>query len=116
MLRYEEYIRKIASAKKEFDIARLPPTQNAAKYHLFRVHLQCIIWKNFNIPSPDPALWGWQFIDGKYHPIPTDLNPAPEKLLNMIKCACQTTSEKACNTMKCTLYLSSIWTSIFSSL
>lgn len=30
MLCYEQYIRKIASTKKEFNIARLPPTQNAS--------------------------------------------------------------------------------------
>lgn len=80
VLHYEQYIRKIASAKKEFDIARLPPTQNAAKYHLLRVHLQVFIWKSLDIPTPDPILWGWQLVDGEFQPILTDLSPAPDKL------------------------------------
>lgn len=101
ILRYELYIRKIASAEKEFDIARLPPTENAAKYHLLRVHLQCFIWKNLNMPSPDPTLWGWQLVEGEFQPILTDLSPAPDKLLNLIKCACKTTIEEPCNSMKC---------------
>jgi len=101
-LRYEQYVRKIASAKKEFDISRLPPTENAAKYHLLRVHLQSYIWRNLHLPSLDPLQWGWQVIEGRYQPIFTDMHPAPETLLQLIKCACKTSTEEPCNTMKCT--------------
>lgn len=47
VIRYEQYLRKIASVKnKEIDIAHLPKTRNASKYHSLRVFLQCFIWRN----------------------------------------------------------------------
>lgn len=102
MLRYDNYIQKIASSKKEFDISRLPPTENAAKYHLLRVHLQCIVWKILDTTAADPTLWGWQKANEEFQPIMTDISPAPDSLLNMIHCACKITVDEPCYNMRCT--------------
>lgn len=55
VLRYEQRFRKIVSAKTEFDIARLHPTQNASPYHLLREHSECLIWKNQDMSAPQPT-------------------------------------------------------------
>ena len=37
-----------------------------------------------------PEVWVWKIIGGQYIPIMTDLPPAPQKLLEVVRCTCQT--------------------------
>jgi hypothetical protein len=60
LLRYNLYLKKITTAKSEFNIARLPPTEDAAVHHLLRVHLQCLCWKTMNTNIANPEEWGWK--------------------------------------------------------
>jgi hypothetical protein len=53
-------LKKITTAKSEFNIARLPPTEDAAVHHLLRVHLQCLCWKTMNTNIANPEEWGWK--------------------------------------------------------
>eukprot|EP00745_Piridium_sociabile_P007798 TRINITY_DN15240_c0_g2_i1.p1 TRINITY_DN15240_c0_g2~~TRINITY_DN15240_c0_g2_i1.p1 ORF type:complete len:104 (-),score=14.59 TRINITY_DN15240_c0_g2_i1:515-826(-) len=51
-------------------------------------------------PSADmaPELWGWQLVCGRLEPRETDLPPAPEDLLKVIRCNCK----KDCSSKRCT--------------
>lgn len=60
LLQYNLYLKKITTAKSEFNIARLPPTEDAADQHLLRVHLQCLYWKTMNTNIANPEEWGWK--------------------------------------------------------
>lgn len=45
-----------------------------------------------------PENWGWQLVDGRLEPVMTDLPPAPESLLQVIRCSCK----RDCSTKHCT--------------
>jgi hypothetical protein len=81
---------------------KLPPTERAAHFHGFRVHLQVIEWKmldeNYNL---NPTEWGWKSVDGFLAPIPTDKEIAPPDLLKVIRCNCKTSSKNQCGTKTC---------------
>ncbi|KAK6192248.1 hypothetical protein SNE40_003750 [Patella caerulea] len=87
--------------KNTIDAARLPPTEHAAKYHTLRVHQQIIVWEKLNETILDPLLWGWKMVDGQFRPVPTDLPPAPDNVLNFIRCKCKST-QNLCGTNHCT--------------
>ena len=45
-----------------------------------------------------PEEWGWREIDGVLIPVQTDLPPAPDDLLQVIRCNCQSD----CSSLRCT--------------
>lgn len=58
MFRYENYIGKNSFFKQGiWNIFCFSPTENAANFHLFRVNLHCIIFKNLDMSDAMP--WGW---------------------------------------------------------
>lgn len=101
-LRHNLYLKKITTAKSEFNIARLPPTEDAAVHHLRRVHLQCLYWKTMNTNADDPEKWGWKKIGNQLQPITCDMGPAPEKLLKMVHCTCKIETNEPCGSGRCT--------------
>ena len=76
----------------------LPPTSAAAKHHSFRVFYQIMKWKGFD-DQISPQNWGWKKIDNKLTcmPVATDLPPAPDDLLKIIRCSCH----GDCSSMRC---------------
>jgi len=44
-LRYVSYMHQLATRETQPHTEKLPPTENAAKYHILRVHLQAIQWQ-----------------------------------------------------------------------
>ena len=63
----------------------------------FRVFFQVQQWKG----SGDellPEEWGWRESDGVLIPVQTDLPPAPDDLLQVIRCNCQSD----CSSLRCT--------------
>lgn len=54
-------------------------------------------WKG-STDGPHPTEWGWQKCDKGFVPIQIILPPAPEKLLQVIRCNCQVD----CITLRCT--------------
>ena len=66
----------------------LSPTESAAQYHFLRIHLQVIEWKTLMDVQLDSLNWGWRLLNASYEPIMTDTNPAPENILNFIRCNC----------------------------
>ena len=57
------------SSKKGVLPERLPPTEDAIKYHSFRVHLQILQWLDAQV---DPTEWGWRNEGDVLVPIMTD--------------------------------------------
>ena len=80
----------------------LPPPEQAACYHGFRVHLQIIQWKMLDETEIlNPTDWGWKRYDGYLVPVPTDKDVAPANLLKVIKCKCKSSGKNQCRTNLC---------------
>ena len=60
---------------------QLPPTEGAAKFHLYCVHLQIAQWHVLSLTVKKPDDWGWQLGSGFYILITTDIAVAPHDLL-----------------------------------
>ena len=94
-LRYKKFCEKVASSSTHVEPQTLPPTSAAAKYHSMRVYCQVQQWKGKHA-SPDEL--GWKRSGDRLVPIGTDLAPAPDELLRIIRCNCQSD----CSTLRCT--------------
>ena len=103
-LRYTMYMNMVATSSHPVKPEQLPPTVNAATYHILRNHLQIVHWATLMHTEKIPEDWGWRVNNGKYTPILTDLPVAPEDLLKVIKCGCSITSSRPCSTQICTCF------------
>lgn len=101
-LRYKRFCEKVATRTLHIEPQNLPPTAGATMYHSLRVYFQVQQWKG--VRNLLPENWGWRVIDGKLLPIMTDLQPASEELLHIIRCNCATD----CSSLKCTCRKSGI--------
>ena len=74
----------------------LPPTSAAASYHSAWVYLQVqqCMGKGEDL---DPEEWGWLRVRNRLEPRMTDLPPAPEALLKVVRCTCK----HDCDTQRC---------------
>ena len=88
---------------KELEPARLSPTERTTYFHSLRVYLEMI--KSIKLDTDcglDPCHWGWQRSGDVLKPIKTDLPPAPNFLLHVIRCNCKTSSKNTCSSILCT--------------
>ena len=46
----------------------------------------------------NPTHWGWKKENNEFFPVQTDISPAPENLLKILRCNCQSD----CNSRSCT--------------
>ena len=97
-LRYKRFCEKVAVKSSKILPQNLPPTCAAARYHSRRVYLQVQQWKGNN--SLRPVDWGWKVCNGNLVPVMTDLPPAPQDMLNVIRCNCMTD----CSSTRCTCH------------
>ena len=71
---------------------KLPPTQGAIVQHILRAHLQANIWQqdlNANPKCLDPTTHGWTLKENRtYHPVVSTVPPAPEAVVELVKCSC----------------------------
>lgn len=93
-LRYEKFCKKSATNTIVVQPKSIPPTSAAAKYHSLRVYHQVQEWLGVELRPED---WGWKVSAGKLVPIMTDLQPAPQKFLEVVRCGCS----YGCNNMRC---------------
>ena len=103
--RYTFYCKQLAkkclTSQEGFQLQKLPPTSDAAKYHSYRAYLHVQQWQG----NPDiiPTDWGWCFNDGK---IIMGSGVAPGRILKLISCGCKQGCRKKCkcrsNGLKCT--------------
>ena len=49
----------------------------------------------------DPQDWGWRLEGNSLVPVMTDTEPAPDELLNVIRCGCRATSTNPYSGKKC---------------
>jgi len=97
-LYYKHFCEKVATnAVYIHPQTLLPPTSAAAKYHSLHVYLQVQKWKGCSA-EVQPLEWGWKMSEGKQMPVLTDLPPAPDELLKIIRCNCHTD----CSSLRCT--------------
>ena len=88
--------------KPEQGVDKLPPTPGAWMQHIRRAHYQANIWSQDIIEDPvslNPLTLGWKEDNGKLMPLLSREAPAPESVLQLVKCGCGANSKKA---MKCT--------------
>lgn len=78
---------------------RMPPTSHATKFHCWRAHYQCIMWRHLQCSLP-PHEYGFKDINGAWEPVVTDLPAAPQELVQRIKCSCKR-SKALCSSCTC---------------
>jgi hypothetical protein len=98
--RYSSCLNLLSTCTSQPRPERLPPTENAAKYHLYRVHLQVAQWRTLMACDLKPDDWGWKIVQDRYVPIATDLPAAPRDILKIIRCQCRATG-RSCRTQLC---------------
>jgi hypothetical protein len=91
-MRYTSYCRMAATSLSRPKPEKLPPTERATYYHSLRAHMQAVVWKTMNTKVLNPQEWGWKEEHNTLVPVLTDNNPAPQKLLNIIRCKCKSLS------------------------
>ena len=72
--------------KNQAESERLPPTQA-----ILRAHYQLLVWNNDHVANPvlpSSEGYGWQDEDGKWVPIMTNPPPAPEAIIQLVRCKC----------------------------
>ncbi|GBP26029.1 hypothetical protein EVAR_20043_1 [Eumeta japonica] len=71
-LRYKQFAKAVT--KSTFNLSSLPPTQDTARFHTFRVYHQVQSWLgNYN----DPEDWGWKKCGKLLMPVQNSKPPAP---------------------------------------
>ena len=100
-LRKLQSMEYITTSKVQLQPERLPPTERAAYFHFLRVHLQIVIWKYLGRVQIDPRYLGWEVKGSMFSPIVTDLEPAPEELLRIVRCKCKLLPKRPCNSNIC---------------
>lgn len=80
---------------------KLPPTDDAARFHGLRAHHQIITWLSLRDVVKTPTDWGWELSDGYLSQTQTTIGIAPPELEKIIRCKCSTSGESPCNTNTC---------------
>ena len=93
VLRYEKLCMKVATSTVPVQPGALPHTSGSVKYHSITVYHQIQEWLGGQMASVD---WCWRVSAGNLLPIMTDLQPAPQKFLEVVHCGCK----YACNTLQ----------------
>src|SRR6218665_2089505 len=65
-----------------------------------------LIFKLFNgrlflATDIQPTDWRWKISNDRYVPIQTDLQPAPDEILNVVRCKCKVERRRPCSTQLC---------------
>ena len=92
---------EIVTTRSSIHPEKLPPTERASFFHSLRVNVQVCQWKYLDQHIILADEWGWSFRNGTMVPIKTDIDPAPEWLLNFVRCKCKNTSKNPCSTRTC---------------
>lgn len=83
----------------------LPPTTGALELHIQRAHYIAMVWRRAteSHPSlPSPAAYGWKLLpeEGVYTPIRCVHPPAPDAVINLVKCGCKKGCTGLCSCSK----------------
>jgi hypothetical protein len=90
-----------ATSSRALQPERLVPTENSAKFHVFRAHIQAVQWKQFSTEVLIADDWGWKLHEGEYIPVASDIDIAPADILKVACCKSHSSSKKQCGTAHC---------------
>ena len=79
--------------RKQAELERLPPTQGALLEAVLRAHHQTMVWNNDTVANqqiPSPESYGWEQKDRTWQPVITRLPPAPDAVIELVRCGCKT--------------------------
>ena len=96
ILRYNKFANKVLVSKQVVQVHTLPPTAEAASHHILRTYQQVQSWVGDG--TLNPSDFGWDISNGKMMPIKMKNQPAPQRLLSIIRCNCKTN----CDNKRCT--------------
>ena len=88
----------------------MPPTADTLGEHLKRVYFQVREWIGCILGQPNPLNpeeWGWKKIGNTLQPVKMTQLFAPEKVLNIVFCRCQTGCGVLCGCRKSVIGCSS---------
>ena len=94
-LRWSLFKKKLAQSES------LPPTHGALREAILRAHYQTMVWNNDKVPNPNipsPENYGWKKDNDEWLPVMTTTPPAPEAIIEMVKCGCV---KQRCSTNRC---------------
>ncbi|CAC5425518.1 unnamed protein product [Mytilus coruscus] len=104
ILRWRKFTSRVITGNISVQVKSLPPTSDSGQFHSLRVYHQCQKWMSEEVDM-DPTDYGWEIKRGKFCPILMELPPAPDKLLNIIRCNCK----QNCDTKRCVCRKSSVF-------
>ncbi|KAK3708724.1 hypothetical protein QZH41_004431 [Actinostola sp. cb2023] len=87
--------------KKQAQSERLPPTQAALIQAIRRSHYQLLVWNSDKVANPSlpaPDNFGWTAGENEWAPVMTNLPPASDAIIHLIKCKC---AKERCSTNRC---------------
>ena len=89
-LRWHLFCKYMDMAESE----KLPLSLGALKQHILRAHVQARVWGQAAVPQQellDPMENGYHrdSDDGQLQPATTDVPPAPEPIVEMVRCQCK---------------------------
>ncbi|CAH3185540.1 unnamed protein product, partial [Porites lobata] len=91
----------LCGQSKQAQLERLPPTHGALREAILRAHYQTMVWNNDKVPNPNipsPENYGWKKDNDEWLPVMTTTPPAPEAIIEMVKCGCV---KQRCSTNRC---------------
>ena len=78
----------------------MPPSSDAAQFHIQRANYQSLVWREACHPKPvipSPTDSGWKLADGLLEPVLTTLPPIPKACKDIVSCNCT----KGCVSNRC---------------
>lgn len=96
---------KLKTSTTKLNLAKLPPTTDAAHFHFLRTYHQVMEWMGI---VKDPIEWGWSRKAGRLEPIRMSRDAAPPNLLKTISCRCKTGCMAMCGCRKAGLNCSTL--------
>ena len=102
-LRYAKYMTMMAKSNKVV-LQWLPPTEHAAHYHSLRMHFQVVRWPVLSNDMLQANEWGWKMANNSLCPVMTDLDAAPAKVLEFIRCMWKSTGKNPCGAKQCSCH------------
>ena len=100
-LRYTTYMTMVVIRSAPVRPERLPPSENAAAFHILRVHLQVMQWQTLMQVNKNTKESRWRLSDSLFVPIMSDQDVAPADLLDVIKCSRSMLSRSPCSSQLC---------------
>ena len=96
-----EELRWFLFRKKQAKSDRLSPSHAALLQAILRAHFNLMVWNKDYVPNPvllSLSDYGWAMEKHERVPVMTHLGPAPEAIIQLVKCKC---AKKRCPTKRC---------------